>query len=91
MFLHNLGVLNSIFGDILLQISETEIGRQNVKKPPGRIFYDLSHMKSQFMVSVFSSIFGKKINLIDFQMQDVRRFYIFTVTISITLHMLTII
>ena len=62
------------------------------------IFYRLSHMRAQFMVSVrflfekfISSVFGKKWPLFDLQIQYVRRFLIFTVTIIIPLNMLKII
>ena len=54
-----------------------------IKKP--RIYYGLSHMKAQFMVSVrflfekfISSVFGKKSPLFDLQIQYVRCYYNYT-------------
>ena len=63
-----------------------------------RIFYVLLQMEAQFMVSerflfekFISSVFVKKWSLFDLQIQYVRRFWIFTVTIIIPLNMLKII
>ena len=83
---------HSRFGDLHLQISKTQNGCQNVKKPP----YFLSFFAQEstiddfcnvFIIYFFSSVFGKKYPLFDLQ---IRRFYIFTVTIIILLKMLTI-
>ena len=72
LFLHNLGVLNSSFSDNTLyfatftfKLAKHKMAAKILIKP--RIFYGLSHMKTQFMVSgrflfetFISSVCGKK-------------------------------
>ena len=85
LFLHNMGVLNSSLSiDILYLVTFTfklakhKMAAKMLIKP--RIFYGLSHMSAQFLVSWFffeifiSSVFGKKLLLFDLQIQYVRRF-----------------
>ena len=72
LFLHNLGVLNFIFGVIHLQMSETKNSRQNHTS-----FIFLLHIIARFLVSVWfrvnnfmSHVFWSKWPLFDLQVQN---------------------
>ena len=56
---------HSIFGDLHLQISKTQNGCQNVKKPPYFLFFFAQEstlmISARFVLYIFfSSVFGKK-------------------------------
>ena len=86
LFLHNLGVLkSSLSNDILYLVTFTfKLAKHKMAVKmliTPRIFYGLSQMKAQCMVSVrflfkkfIASVFGKKWPLFDLQIQYVRRF-----------------
>ena len=58
LFLHNLCALNSNLSDTILylvtvtfKLAEHKMATKMLRKPNRPIFYDLSHIKGQFMVS----------------------------------------
>ena len=91
--LHNLGVLNSsLSNNILYLVTFTfKLAKHKMLIKPC-IFHGSSHTEAQFMVSgrflfakFISSVCGKKWPLFDLQIQYVRGFLIFSVTIPLNM------
>ena len=99
LFLHSLCVLNANLSDNVLyldtftyKLEKNKIATKIFRKK--HIFYSLSHMNAQFVVSakfLIDNFFLVPLERNDLHLQDIRRFYVLSVTISLLLNMLTII
>ena len=103
LFLHNLCVLNMNLSDNVLyfrtftfKLTKHKMATKILRKT--YIFYSLSHINAQYMVSarflmgnLFLVSLEKNVLYLSFRSKTSAVFYVFTVTISILLNMLTII